>query len=88
MVVFQAKESCLLAHQARLEEESLDLSTEIGSLKERYGIAMIDMTSMQTYLKRLIGNEAVAKYLREFKESFYDIFKEWSKNGKPYAKGA
>jgi ParB-like chromosome segregation protein Spo0J len=66
----------ILARQARLEEESLALSTEIGSLKEQYGTAMIDMTSMQAYLKRLIGNDAVVKYLREFNESFYDKFKE------------
>ena len=52
------------------------MSTEIGSLKEQYGTAMIDMTSMQAYLKRLIRNEAVAKYLRDFNESFYDKFKE------------
>jgi hypothetical protein len=31
---------------------------------------------MQAYLKRLIRNEAVAKYLRDFNESFYDKFKE------------
>jgi len=66
----------ILARQARLEEESLALTREIGSLKEQYGTAMIDMTSMQAYLKRLIGNEAVAKYLRDFNESFYDKFKE------------
>ena len=66
----------ILARQARLEEESLALSTEIGSLKEQYGTAMIDVTSMQAYLKRLVGNEAVAKYLRDFNESFYDKFKE------------
>ena len=66
----------ILARQARLEEESLALSREIGSLKEQYGTAMIDITSMQAYVKRLIRNEAVAKYLREFNESFYDKFKE------------
>jgi ParB-like chromosome segregation protein Spo0J len=66
----------ILARQVRLEEESLALSRDLGSLKEQYGTAMIDMTSMQAYLKRLIGNEAVAKYLREFNESFYDKFKE------------
>ena len=66
----------ILARQARLEEESLALSSEIGSLKEQYGTAMIDMTSMQAYLKRLLGNEAVAKYLREFNEPIYDKFKE------------
>ena len=66
----------ILARQARLEEESLALSTEIGSLKEQYGTAMIDMTSMQAYLKSLLGNEAVAKYLREFNGPTYDKFKE------------
>ena len=66
----------ILARQARLEEESLALSSEIGSLKEQYGTAMIDMTSMQAYLKRLLGNEAVVKYLREFNEPIYDKFKE------------
>ena len=66
----------ILARQARLEEESLALSTEIGSLKEQYGTAMIDMTSMQAYLKSLLGNDAVAKYLRELHGPTYDKFKQ------------
>ena len=65
----------ILARQARLEEESLALSREIGSLKEQYGTAMIDMTSMQAYLKSMLGNEAVAKYLRELHGPTYDKFK-------------
>lgn len=66
----------ILARQARLEEESLALSREIGSLKEQYGTAMIDMTSMQAYLKSLLGNESVAKYLRELHGPIHDKFKE------------
>jgi hypothetical protein len=66
----------ILARQVRLEEESLALSREIGSLKEQYGTAMIDMTSMQAYLKSLLGNEAVAKYLCEFHGPIHDKFKE------------
>jgi len=66
----------ILARQVRLEEESLALSREIGSLKEQYGTAMIDMTSMQAYLKSLLGNEAVAKYLRELHGPIHDKFKE------------
>lgn len=66
----------LLARQARLEEESLALSREIGSLKEQYGTAMIDMTSMQAYLKRLLGDEAVTKFMREFHGPTYDKFRE------------
>ena len=65
----------ILARQARLEEESLALSREIGSLKEQYGTAMIDMTSMQAYLKSLLGNDAVAKYLRELHGPTFDKFK-------------
>jgi ParB-like chromosome segregation protein Spo0J len=65
----------ILARQVRLEEESLALSREIGSLKEQYGTAMIDMTSMQAYLKSLLGNDAVAKYLRELHGPTYDKFK-------------
>lgn len=68
--------SALLARQARLEEESLALSREIGSLKDQYGTAMIDITSMQAYLKKMLGNDTVANYLREFHEPFYDKFKE------------
>ena len=66
----------ILARQVRLEEESLALSREIGSLKEQYGTAMIDMTSMQAYLKSILGNEAVAKYLRELHGPTYDKFKQ------------
>lgn len=66
----------ILARQARLEEENLALSREIGSLKEQYGTGMIDITAMQAYLKRLLGNEAVAEYLHEFNEPVYDKFKE------------
>lgn len=66
----------LLARQARLEEESLALSRDIESLKEQHGTAMIDMTSMQSYLKRLLGNETVSKYLQEYHGPTYDKFKE------------
>ena len=65
-----------LARQARLEEESLALSKEMDSLKDQYGAAIMDMTSMQAYLKSLLGNESVAKYLLEFHGPTYDKFKE------------
>jgi ParB-like chromosome segregation protein Spo0J len=66
----------ILARQARLEEESLALSQEMSSLKQQYGTVMIDMTSMQAYLKRLLGDESIAKYLREFNEPVYEKFAE------------
>lgn len=66
----------ILARQARLEEENLALSREIGSIKEQYGTEMIDITAMQAYLKRLLGNDAVARYLQEFNEVIFEKFKE------------
>jgi hypothetical protein len=66
----------ILARQARLEEENLALSRELDSLKEQHGADMIDITAMQAYLKRLLGNENVAGYLREFNESVYEKFIE------------
>ena len=66
----------ILARQVRLEEENLALSQEIGSLKEQYGTEMINVIAMQAYLKRLLGNEAVADYLHEFNEPVYEKFKE------------
>jgi Predicted transcriptional regulators len=45
----------ILARQARLEEENLALSRELDSLKEQHGADMIDITAMQAYLKRLLG---------------------------------
>lgn len=66
----------ILARQARLEEENLALSRELDSLKEQHGADMIDITAMQAYLKRLLGNENVAGYLREFNESVYEKFRE------------
>lgn len=68
----------ILARQARLEEENLALSQEVGSLKEQYGTEMIEMTAIQAYIKRLLGNEAVADYLQKFNESIYEKFKEIS----------
>jgi hypothetical protein len=66
----------ILARQVRLEEENLALSREIGFLKEQYGTEMIDITAMQSYLKRLLGNESVSTYLHEFHEAVFDKFKE------------
>lgn len=67
----------IVARQARLEEENLALSQEISALKEQHGADMIDITAMQAYLKRLLGNEDVASYLHGFNETVYDKFKEF-----------
>lgn len=66
----------ILARQVRLEEESLALSQELDSLKEQYGTEMINITSVQSYLKRLLSNDEVANYLHKFHEPMYEKFVE------------
>ncbi len=66
----------ILARQVRLEEESLALTQDIDVIKENYCSEMVDMTSVQAYLKRWLGNETVAEYLREFHEPIYEKFVE------------
>lgn len=68
----------ILARQARLEEESLALSKEIDSLKKQYGTEIVDVTALQAFLKKILGNNEVAKYLQEFHEAIYEKFKEIS----------
>lgn len=68
----------ILARQARLEEESLALSKEIDSLKKQYGTEIVDVTALQAFLKKILSNNEVAKYLQEFHEPIYEKFKEIS----------
>lgn len=68
----------VLARQARLEEESLALSKEIDSLKNQYGTEIVDVTALQAFIKKILGNNTVAKYLQKFHEPIYDKFKEIS----------
>jgi hypothetical protein len=37
---------------------------------------MVELTSVQAYLKRLLGNEKVAAYLQKFHEPIYEKFSE------------
>lgn len=69
----------MLAKQVRLENESLALSQDLETLNEQYGTQIVDMTAMQAYLKRLLGNEDVAKYLLRFDESIYGKLTEIAK---------
>lgn len=66
----------ILARQVRLEEENLALTQDIDAIKESYCSAMVDMTSVQAYLKRLLGNDTVAEYLQKFHEPIYEKFVE------------
>ena len=66
----------ILARQIRLEEESLALNQDISAIKGDYGTGMVELTSVQAYLKRLLGNEKVAAYLQKFHEPIYEKFSE------------
>ena len=66
----------ILARQVRLEEESLALNQDIAAIKGNYGTEMVEITSVQAYLKRLLGNAKVAAYLQKFHEPIYEKFSE------------
>jgi len=61
----------------RLEEESIALSEDVRALNDSYGTDMIHLNIIQSYLKRLMGNENVASYLQkhhpEIREKFSEI---------------
>ena len=66
----------ILARQIRLEEESLSLAQDMAAIKDDYGSEMVEITSVQAYLKRLLSDENVAAYLQKFHEPIHDKFSE------------
>lgn len=66
----------LLERQIRLEEENISLGDDIRALKKSYGKDMLDLTLCQAYLKRLMHNEKVSKYLGSFHPEIFDKFTE------------
>ena len=60
----------------RLEEENITLCKDIGYLKETYGADIVNLTMVQAYLKRLLGNEKVASYLQKYHQVIHDKFAE------------
>lgn len=65
-----------LEKRVRLEEENISLSEDVRSLKEAYGSDMLNLTLLQAYLKRLLGNEKVANYLQTYHSVICDKFVE------------
>jgi len=65
-----------LEKRVRLEEENISLSEDVRSLKEAYGSDMLNLTLLQAYLKRLLGNEKVANYLQTYHPVICDKFAE------------
>ena len=66
-----------LGKHLRLEEESLSLTEDIKVLHDSYGADMLHLSSIQSYLKRIMGNEKVAGYLLrhhpKIHENFFEI---------------
>ncbi len=65
-----------LEKRVRLEEENISLGEDVRSLKEAYGSDMLNLTLLQAYLKRLLGNEKVANYLQKYHSVICDKFVE------------
>lgn len=60
----------------RLEEETLSLNEDIRTLHDSYGADMLHLSSIQSYLKRMMGNEKVAGYLFRHHHEIHENFSE------------
>lgn len=65
-----------LEKRMRLEEENISLSEDIQSLRESYGVDMIHLNIVQSYLKRIMNNEKVAGYLNRHHGEIFEKFSE------------
>ena len=48
----------------------------VDTLKESYGLDMLNLTTVQAYLRRIMGNERVSSYLQRYHEDIYSKFSE------------
>ena len=65
-----------LEKHIRLEEESLSLTEDIRALHDSYGADMLYLSSIQSYLKRMLGKEKVAGYLFRHHPEIHEKFSE------------
>jgi hypothetical protein len=64
----------ILENRILLERENLILHGDIQSIRDEYGINMINFTALQKYIHRLMKNEKVADFIRCFDEDVFDLF--------------
>lgn len=67
-----------LEKRMRLEEESILLSDDLKNIDDSYGTDMLNLSLVQSYLKRIINNEKVSDYLQRHHKEIYDKFSEIS----------
>ena len=60
--------------RTRLEQESLAVNSDLRSIQDRYGIDMLTLTSIQSYLKRLLNNERVAEFIQRYYPEIFEKF--------------
>ncbi|WP_027182006.1 plasmid partitioning protein RepB C-terminal domain-containing protein [Oleidesulfovibrio alaskensis] len=65
-----------LEKHIRLEEESFSLTEDIHALHNSYGADMLHLSSIQSYLKRMMSNEKVAGYLSRHHSEIHEKFLE------------
>lgn len=65
-----------LEKHIRLEEESLALSGDIRTLHDSYGADMLYLSSIQSYLKRMMNNEKISNYLLRHHGEIHEKFSE------------
>jgi len=65
-----------IERRIRLEQESLAVNSDLRSIQDSYGIDMLTFTSIQKYLKRLLNNENIAEYMRQYYPEFFEKFSQ------------
>ena len=65
-----------LEKRMRLEEESLAVNEDVRNLHAAYGTNMLQLTVIQSYLKRMMDTEKIASYLQKFHPEIHEKFSE------------
>ncbi len=65
-----------LEKRMRLEEENILLTDDLKVLDGSYGEDMVNLSLVQSYLKRIINNDKVADYLKRHHGDIHDKFSE------------
>jgi hypothetical protein len=59
----KSKSSRTVEHMARLERELVQMQTQVQAVEERYGIDNLQLTLAQAYLKKLLANARLVRWM-------------------------
>lgn len=69
----QTKNSAL-EHMARLERELVNLQSQVKAVEDSYGIDNLHLTLAQAYLKKLLSNARIVRWLSQHRPEYLEQF--------------